>query len=94
MHIEIHQPELEQRVREQIQSGHFHDVDDLLGKGPRCAPGKGRAQHGRAGAERERNRAALLAVLQASPYRAIDLGRGYCLTPKPATSEKQEPNED
>jgi Arc/MetJ-type ribon-helix-helix transcriptional regulator len=30
MHIEIHQPELEQRVREQIQSGHFHDVDDLL----------------------------------------------------------------
>jgi Arc/MetJ-type ribon-helix-helix transcriptional regulator len=32
MTIEIHQPELERRVREEIQSGHFRDVDDLLTK--------------------------------------------------------------
>src|SRR5690348_7778866 len=29
---EIHKPELERRVREGIQSGRFHDVDDLLTK--------------------------------------------------------------
>jgi uncharacterized protein (DUF433 family) len=32
MHLEIHTPELEQRMRRQIQSGHFHDVDELLTK--------------------------------------------------------------
>jgi len=30
MNIEIHKPELEERVREGIQSGRFHDVDELL----------------------------------------------------------------
>jgi Arc/MetJ-type ribon-helix-helix transcriptional regulator len=30
MNIEIHNPELQQRVREQIQRGQFHDVDELL----------------------------------------------------------------
>jgi Arc/MetJ-type ribon-helix-helix transcriptional regulator len=32
MSIEILQPELQQRVREKIQSGRFHDVDELLTK--------------------------------------------------------------
>ena len=32
MNIEIHKPELEQRVREGIRSGRFHDVDELLTK--------------------------------------------------------------
>jgi uncharacterized protein (DUF433 family) len=32
MSIEIHQPELERRVREGIESGRFHDVDELLTK--------------------------------------------------------------
>ena len=30
--IEIREPELERRVREGIQSGRFHDVDELLSK--------------------------------------------------------------
>ena len=30
MNIEIHKPELERRVREGIESGRFHDVDELL----------------------------------------------------------------
>ena len=32
MNIEIHKPELERRVLEGIQSGRFHDVDELLTK--------------------------------------------------------------
>ena len=32
MSIEIHQPELERRVREGMQSGRFHDLDDFLTK--------------------------------------------------------------
>jgi uncharacterized protein (DUF433 family) len=32
VNIEIHEPELERRVREGIQSGRFHDVDELLSK--------------------------------------------------------------
>lgn len=30
--IEIHKPELERRVRAQIQRGPFHDVEELLEK--------------------------------------------------------------
>lgn len=32
MNIEIHEPELERRVREGIRSGRFHDLDELLTK--------------------------------------------------------------
>ena len=32
MNIEIHKPELERRMRRQIESGHFHDVDELIEK--------------------------------------------------------------
>jgi len=32
MSIEIHKPELERRVREGMQSGRFHDVDEFLTK--------------------------------------------------------------
>jgi hypothetical protein len=32
MQIEIHQPELERRVRRQIQSGQYHDLEELLTK--------------------------------------------------------------
>jgi len=30
MHIEIHKPDLEERMRHQIQSGQYHGVDELL----------------------------------------------------------------
>jgi Arc/MetJ-type ribon-helix-helix transcriptional regulator len=33
MKIEIQKPELAQRVQAQIQSGHFHNADELIGKG-------------------------------------------------------------
>jgi hypothetical protein len=32
MNIEIHKPELAQRVQAQMQSGHFHDADELIEK--------------------------------------------------------------
>lgn len=32
MNLEIHNPELVQRVSAHIQSGHFHDADELLEK--------------------------------------------------------------
>lgn len=32
MQIEIHRPELERRMRREIESGHYHDVDELLTK--------------------------------------------------------------
>ena len=32
MNLEIHNPELVQRVNAQIQSGHFHDADELIEK--------------------------------------------------------------
>jgi hypothetical protein len=32
MNLEIHKPELVQRVNAHIQTGHFHDADDLLEK--------------------------------------------------------------
>jgi Arc/MetJ-type ribon-helix-helix transcriptional regulator len=32
MGIEIHTPELERRLRERVQSGGFHDVDELLNR--------------------------------------------------------------
>jgi len=32
MNLEIHKPELVQRVQAQIQTGHFHDTDELIEK--------------------------------------------------------------
>ena len=32
MNLEIHKPELVQRVNAHIQAGHFHDADELLEK--------------------------------------------------------------
>jgi len=32
VNLEIHKPELVQRVNAQLQSGHFHDVDELIEK--------------------------------------------------------------
>lgn len=32
MNLEIHKPELVERVRAQIATGHFHDADELIEK--------------------------------------------------------------
>lgn len=70
MQIEIRTPELEQRVRKQIQSGQFHDVDELLSKALDALEEKRPSPNA---AESDNSGAALLAVLQSSPYPEIDL---------------------
>ena len=65
MNIEIHKPELERRVLDGIQSGRFHDVDELLTKALDALSEKE--------ASRPYSGAALVAAMQASPYKEIDL---------------------
>jgi|HubBroStandDraft_1064217.scaffolds.fasta_scaffold126708_2 Arc/MetJ-type ribon-helix-helix transcriptional regulator len=69
MNLEIRKPELAQRVRAQIQSGHFQDADDLLEKALDALDEQSTAASPPATA----TGAVLLAALQASPYREIDL---------------------
>ncbi len=77
MNVEIHNPELVRRVNAQIQSGHFHDADELIGKALDAleeevpapaspAERSGTFPDGRTGAD-------LIAALQASPYRELDI---------------------
>ena len=65
MNIEIHKPEVERRVREGIQSGRFHDVDELLTKALDALSEKEAAG--------PYSGAALVEAMQASPYKEIDL---------------------
>jgi Arc/MetJ-type ribon-helix-helix transcriptional regulator len=65
MNIEIHKPELARRVLDGIQSGRFHDVDELLTKALDALSEKE--------ASRPYSGAALVAAMQASPYKEIDL---------------------
>jgi len=67
MNLEIHKPELAQRVRAQIQSGHFQDTDELIEKALDALDIQA------ATAPPTATGAAVLAALQASPYRDIDL---------------------
>jgi Arc/MetJ-type ribon-helix-helix transcriptional regulator len=65
MTLEIHKPELVQRVQAQIQSGHFHDADELIEKALDALDIQvaGATATG----------AVVLAALQSSPYRDVDL---------------------
>ena len=76
MTIEIHKPELERRMREGIQSGQFHDVDELLTKALDALFEK-EAERGREldapSAQGTHSGAVLVEAMQASPYRDIDL---------------------
>jgi Arc/MetJ-type ribon-helix-helix transcriptional regulator len=68
MNFEIHKPELVQRVNSQIQSGHFHDVDELLEKALDALD-----EQATAAAAPTATGAVVLAALQARPYPDIDL---------------------
>jgi Arc/MetJ-type ribon-helix-helix transcriptional regulator len=68
--IEILTLALERRVRRQIESGQFHNVDDLLNRALDALEEKNTAP---GSVERDATGAALLAVLQDSPYPEIDL---------------------
>src|ERR1017187_4833136 len=67
MNLEIHNPELLQRVNAHIQTGHFHDADELLEKALDALDERAPAAAATA------TDSVILAALQASPYREIDL---------------------
>jgi Arc/MetJ-type ribon-helix-helix transcriptional regulator len=75
MNLEIHKPELVQRVRAHIQNGRFHDADEVLEKALDALEGRATAASGGQGAEPDDRRtgADLIAALQASPYRELDI---------------------
>ncbi len=69
MHIEIRKPELVQRVNAHIQTGHFHDADELIEKALDALD----EQAATAAAPPTATGAVVLEALQARPYPDIDL---------------------
>jgi Arc/MetJ-type ribon-helix-helix transcriptional regulator len=67
--IEIHNPELEQRVREQIQRGQFHDVDELLERALDALQEKESAALPR----RPVGRKSLAQLFADSPFKGLDI---------------------
>ena len=67
MNLEIHNPELLQRVNAHIQTGHFHDADELLEKALDALDERAPAAAATA------TGAVVLAALGARPYPDIDL---------------------
>jgi len=67
MNLEIHNPELVQRVNAHIQTGHFPDADELLEKALDALDGQATA------AALPTTGAVVLAALEARPYPDIDL---------------------
>jgi Arc/MetJ-type ribon-helix-helix transcriptional regulator len=70
MNLEIHNRGLVERVNALIQSGHFHDADELLEKALDALD-----ERVTAAAPMTATGSVILAALQASPYREIDLTR-------------------
>lgn len=68
MNLEIRKPELAQRVQAQIQSGHFHDMDELLEKALDALD-----EQATVAAPPTATGAVVLAALEARPYPDIDL---------------------
>ena len=68
MTIEIHEPELEALIRDRMESGRFENVEEVLIQALKCAPPIPEAKEvsGRTGAD-------LLAAMQRSPYKELDL---------------------
>ena len=73
MNIEIHRPELEQRVRAQIQSGHFHDVDELFEKALDALDEKKTAVALPPRRERPAGRKSLVELFAESPLKGLEL---------------------
>lgn len=67
MTIEIHKPELEALIRERMKSGGFQSVEDVLIEALKSSlPKEEEEVSAKTGAD-------LVAVMQASPYKEIDL---------------------
>jgi Arc/MetJ-type ribon-helix-helix transcriptional regulator len=71
MNLEIHKPELVQRVQAHIQTGHFHDADELLEKALDALEGKTPAPASAAERRRAAGRKSLVGVF--APLRGMNL---------------------
>jgi hypothetical protein len=69
MTIEIHRPELEALIQERMKSGVFQSVEDVLMQALKSAPQAAELS----GEAAMHTGADLVAAMQASPYREIDL---------------------
>jgi len=67
MNLEIHKPELVQRVNAHIKTGQFHDADELIEKALDALDERAAA------VPTNETGAVVLAALQARPYPDIDL---------------------
>jgi len=68
MNIEIHDPELERQVQEAMNSGRFHDFEEML------TQALGALSENVSARSRERRfGTALVEAMQASPYKEIEL---------------------
>jgi hypothetical protein len=67
MTIEIHKPELEAFIVQRMKSGGFHNVEDALLQALKMSPPVEEPLH------EKRTGADLIAALQASPYRELDI---------------------
>lgn len=69
MSIEIHEPELEAMIRNRMVVGRFQSVEEMLRQALEAAPLPAEQKRERA----RRTGADLVAVMQAMPYKDIDI---------------------
>ena len=81
MTIEIHRPELEALIRERMKTGAFQTVEDALMEALKASP----PAEDRSGKPRDtRTGADLIAALQSSPYREIEIEPARYRLPSPS----------
>jgi len=77
MTIEVHKPELEALIRKRMETGDFHNIEDALIQAlttSTAQPQAGQPREKRTGAD-------LIAAVQASPYREIEIEPGRSRMP-------------
>jgi hypothetical protein len=70
MMIEIHKPELEALIMERMKTGAFHSVEDALMQALEASPPAGEKP---AAPANNRTSADLIAAMQESPYRELEI---------------------
>jgi hypothetical protein len=73
MTIEIHNPELEALIWERMKRGPFQKIEDVLIQALKSAPLPAENDDGLSNGTSAQTGAALVAAMQASPYKEIDL---------------------
>jgi hypothetical protein len=73
MTIEIHRPELEALIRERMKIGGFQNVEDVLMQALKSSPPTAEKDAGFSDKMPPATGADLVAAMQASPYKEIDL---------------------